>query len=56
MGVMSIPLAAALGDRGVNIECLVMDVPPEFRGCELSADEMECFKARLEAFHVRRLP
>jgi len=54
IGVLPVHLAAAVCERGARYMHLSIDLPPELRGRELSADELERCNARLEAFTVRR--
>ncbi len=53
IGVLPVNLAARICERGAHYLNLSLDLPAEARGRELSADELERFGARLEAFEVR---
>lgn len=53
IGTLPVQLAAEVCSRGGRFFNLTLDVPPQFRGRELSADDLEVFGARLEAFEVR---
>lgn len=55
MGTLPVHLVAEVCARGGEYWHLAMDIPPEARGRELSADDMRDFGARLEAFHVQNL-
>ncbi|WPP46915.1 CRISPR-associated protein Csx16 [Pseudomonas sp. AN-1] len=50
-GTLPVHLAAELCARGAQYHHLILDLPAEARGCELSADELERFGARLVRFH-----
>ena len=51
----SLPLhhAAAVCRAGARLLHLTLDIPAEWRGRELSADELEAAGARLEEFFVK---
>ncbi|MBK8118475.1 MAG: CRISPR-associated protein Csx16 [Sulfuritalea sp.] len=49
-------LAAAVCARGARFLHLRLDIPAEWRGRELSADELESADARLEEFFVKGKP
>jgi CRISPR-associated protein Csx16 len=53
IGTLPVQLAAAVCARGGRFLNLTLDVPPQFRGRELSADDLEAFGAHLVAFEVR---
>ncbi len=53
IGTLPVQLAADVCARGGRFFNLTLDVPPQFRGRELSADNLEAFGARLQAFEVR---
>ncbi|MCG5536614.1 CRISPR-associated protein Csx16 [Ectothiorhodospira mobilis] len=55
IGTLPVHLAAAICERGARYLHLSLDLPPELRGRELSADDMEAAGARLEAYRVERL-
>ncbi|MDX8402659.1 MAG: CRISPR-associated protein Csx16 [Mariprofundaceae bacterium] len=55
MGSLPVHLAAEVCARGARYLHLSIDLPPELRGRELSADEMAACNARLEAYEVRRI-
>jgi CRISPR-associated protein Csx16 len=54
IGVLPVNLAARVCERGGRYFNLSLDLPPEARGRELSADELETYGARLEGFEIRR--
>jgi CRISPR-associated protein Csx16 len=53
IGTLPVNIVAELCARGVRYLHLSLDLPAEARGRDLSADEMDAFGARLEAFDVR---
>lgn len=55
IGTLPVNLAAAVCARGARYFNLSVDVPPAARGCELSAEELERYGARLEAYSVRAI-
>ena len=52
IGVLPVNLAARICERGAHYLNLSLDLPAEARGRELSADELESYGARLEAFVI----
>lgn len=56
IGTLPVHLAAEVCARGARFFNLSLDVPPEVRGCELSADDLERFGARIEEYEVQRKP
>ncbi|MCK6426804.1 MAG: CRISPR-associated protein Csx16 [Burkholderiaceae bacterium] len=52
IGTLPIHLAAQVCARGGRYLHLSLDVPPQWRGRELTADELEAAGARLEGFTV----
>lgn len=52
IGILPVHLAAQVCARGGRYLHLSLDLPPEARGRELSADELEQFGARLEGYVV----
>ncbi|MFN3717134.1 MAG: CRISPR-associated protein Csx16 [Thiobacillus sp.] len=55
IGILPVNLAAEVCARGGRFFNLSLDVPPEARGRELTADELESYGARLEGYTVHRL-
>jgi CRISPR-associated protein Csx16 len=55
IGTLPVHLAAAVCERGGHYLHLSLDLPPELRGRELTADDMEAAGARLEEYRVERL-
>lgn len=55
LGTLPVHLAAKVCERGARYFHLSIDIPPDARGRDLSADEMEAFGARLEEFVVRKV-
>ncbi len=53
IGTLPVNLAAEVCQRGGRFYNLSLDLPPEARGRELSADDLERYGARLEAYSVR---
>jgi len=57
IGSLPVHLVAAICERGATYVNLSMDLPRELRGRELTAEDMDHCKARLESFSVsRRIP
>ena len=54
IGTLPVSLVADINARGARYMHLVIDIPPEARGRELTADDMEAFGARLEEYEVNR--
>lgn len=52
IGTLPIHLAAQVCARGGRFLNLSLEVPPEARGRELSADELEGYGARIEAYRI----
>ncbi|MEJ2444375.1 MAG: CRISPR-associated protein Csx16 [Exilibacterium sp.] len=55
IGSLPVNLASEVCARGARYMHLVLLLPPELRGKELSATEMLALNARLEAFHVEKI-
>ena len=55
IGTLPVSLVAELNARGARYMHLVLDLPPDMRGRELSADEMTACGARLEEYRVERV-
>lgn len=55
IGTLPVNLAAQVCARGGRHFNLTLHLPPEARGRELSADELERYGARLEEYSVRHL-
>ena len=56
IGTLPVHLAAAVCSQGARFFNLSLDLPAQWRGRELSADELRQCNARLEAFHVSPSP
>lgn len=54
IGTLPVPLAAAVCARGARYIHHSIELPPSFRGRELSADDLERFGARLGAYRGER--
>jgi CRISPR-associated protein Csx16 len=54
MGTLPVHLAAEVCARGARYLHLTLDLPPEARGRDLTADDMARFGAKLEEFIVSR--
>ncbi len=54
IGTLPIHLAAEVCARGARFFNLSLDLPPEVRGRELSADDLERFGARIEPYDIRK--
>ncbi len=55
IGTLPVHLAGQVCERGGRYLHLSLEIPPERRGVELSADELNAFGARLEVYRVTRL-
>jgi CRISPR-associated protein Csx16 len=55
IGTLPVNLIADLNARGAEYWHLVLDVPREARGKDLSADDMERFGARIETYRAMRV-
>ncbi len=55
IGTLPVHLVAAICRRGGRYKHLSLDIPPDHRGQELTADDMERFHARLEEFRVESI-
>ncbi|CAA6820327.1 MAG: CRISPR-associated protein Csx16 [uncultured Thiotrichaceae bacterium] len=55
LGTLPVNLIADVNARDAEYFHLTLDLPPEKRGTELSAEDMRCYGARLEAFAAQRL-
>lgn len=55
IGTLPVHLVAEVCARGGRYLHLTMNVPPEARGRELTADDMKQFGARLEEYKVRKV-
>lgn len=53
IGILPVHLVAQLCARGARYLNLSLDLPAEARGRELTAEQLERYGARLEAFEVR---
>jgi len=54
IGTLPVHLVAEVNERGGRYLHLTIDLPPEARGRELTAEDMDRFGARLEEFEVSR--
>lgn len=54
VGILPLPLIANLNKMGIRFMLLTMNVPEEFRGVELTKDQMVEFGAKLEEYQVMR--
>ena len=54
IGSLPVNLAAEVCARGGRYCHLSLQLPPQLRGRELSADEMEALGARIEAYRVEK--
>lgn len=52
LGTLPVNLVAEINERGARYLHLSIDIPPDRRGKELSAGDMDIFGARLEEFEV----
>lgn len=56
IGTLPASLAAEVCAHGGRYFHLVLDIPAEARGRELSAEDMRTFNARIEEYKIERLP
>lgn len=56
LGTLPIHLAAEIYEREGSYHHLVLNIPADLRGVEMTADKMEELGATLEEFFVFRLP
>ena len=56
IGTLPVHLAAAACRQGARFFNLSLDIPAQWRGRELSADDLRQCNARLEQFDIRTLP
>ncbi len=54
IGTLPVNLVAEVCDNGGRYYHLTLDLPPQSRGRELSADDMRRFKARIEPYRAWR--
>lgn len=54
LGTLPVSLAAEVCARGARYLHLDLDIPPEARGRELTADDMDALGAELVGYEVRR--
>lgn len=55
IGTLPVNLAAVVCDRGARYLHLTLDLPPDWRGRELSAAQMTACGARLEEYRVEKV-
>lgn len=55
IGTLPVNLAAQVCVRGGRFYNLSLEMPPEARGRELTADDLEAFGARLDEYAVQKL-
>ena len=55
IGTLPVNLVAEVCARGARYLNLSLDLPPEARGRELTADELETFGARVEEYRVEQI-
>lgn len=56
IGTLPVHLAWHVCQQGAEYWHLTLDMPAEWRGRELNAEQMQASKARLERFVITRLP
>jgi CRISPR-associated protein Csx16 len=52
IGTLPVHLAALVCAKGAVFFNFTIDLPPEWRGCELDVDQLDQFNARLERYQV----
>ncbi|BCX88945.1 CRISPR-associated protein Csx16 [Methylomarinovum tepidoasis] len=55
IGTLPVHLAAQVCRRGARYLHLSLEIPPEARGRELSAEELDKYGARLEEYEIRKI-
>ena len=55
IGTLPVHLAAAVCGKGARFVFLAMEIPPDARGKELSADDMDRFGARLIEYRIEEV-
>ena len=55
MGILPIHLAAEVCSKGGSFVALCMDLPKQYRGKELSVEELENLSCTLKPFHVESI-
>jgi len=55
LGTLPVSIIAEINRKNARYFHLTLNLPPELRGQELSADDMEKAGARLEEFEVRKI-
>ena len=55
IGILPVNLAAQVCERGARYYNLSLSIPPDARGMELNAEELERYDARIEEFMVQHL-
>lgn len=55
IGTLPVHIAAQICARGGRYQHLTLDIPPNLRGRELSADQMEALGAKLEEYTICKL-
>lgn len=55
IGTLPINIVSQINDIGVDYVHLSLDIPPQLRGVELSAKDLEQCKASLQRFYVKKL-
>ena len=53
IGTLPVQLVAQLNDKGASYQHLVIDTPPEWRGMELTNEQMRQCHARIEKYSVK---
>jgi CRISPR-associated protein Csx16 len=55
LGTLPVHIVGALNAKGARFKHLAYDAPPELRGQELSADDLERLGAKLVEYRVERV-
>jgi CRISPR-associated protein Csx16 len=55
LGTLPVSIAAEICDKGARYFHLILDLPPELRGQELSAQDMKKAEAKLKEYEVRKV-
>jgi len=55
IGTLPVSLVAAVCMRGGRFFSLTLDMPPQARGQELSANDLQAYRARLEEYTIQSI-
>lgn len=55
IGTLPVNIISQINELGVRYVHLSLDIPPQLRGVELTAEQLDECQASLEEFHVKKL-